>query len=228
MCKQPSKRYRKSLEVADLSKPYSIVEAVKILATMAKAQFDETVALYASLGVDPKQSDQMVRGIVDLPHGSGKKVRILVFTEAPDQALAAGATYAGLEDFIKKIQEGWLDFDLAIATPGAMKTVRDVARVLGPRGLMPNPKSGTVTEDIPKAVKDFSAGRVEFKMSKTADLAVVIGKRSFSDEALCDNAKAAIDAIERVRPESLKGTYLKGLTLSSTMSPGVKLDLKAL
>ncbi len=219
-----SKRYRESLKVTDLEKGYGVAEAAEVLSKMAKAKFDETVQLSARLDVDPKQSDQMVRGTVSLPNGSGKKVRVLVFTENPAEALKAGADIAGLDDILTKIQDGWMDFDVALSTTSAMKQVRTVARVLGPRGLMPNPKSGTVTDDIPAGITAVKAGRVEFKMDKTGNVAIVIGKRSFTSKQLTENAQAAIDVLVRARPESVKGRFIKSLTLSSTMSPGVKLD----
>lgn len=221
-----SKKYRKAAEAADLEKRYTLQEAVEVLARLPKAKFDETVELSAHLDVDPKQSDQMVRGTVNLPHGSGKKITVVVFTENPQEALDAGADYAGLDDLLTKIQEGWLDFDVAISTTSAMKEVRKVARVLGPRGMMPNPKSGTVTDDIAKGINEVKSGRVEFKMDKTANLAVIVGKRSFSNENLTANAKAALEALLRAKPESAKGRYLTSVTLSATMTPGIKLDQK--
>jgi large subunit ribosomal protein L1 len=193
---------------------------------MPAAKFDETVELQARLEIDPKQSDQTVRGTVALPNGSGRKVRVLVFTENPAEATAAGADFAGLDDLMKKITDGWMDFDVAIATPNAMKSVRSIARVLGPKGLMPNPKSGTVVEDVKAGVKAVKAGRVEFKMDKTANVAIVLGKRSFTPEALAQNAAAALEALGKAKPEAIKGRFVKSLTLSSTMSPAVRVDLK--
>ncbi len=219
-----SKRYRKALESV-AQKPVGIADAVKALAAMPKAAFDETVEISMKLGVDPKQSNQMVRGTVRLPHGSGKNVRVVVFTENAQAALDAGADKAGLEDLIKEVEGGWMDFDVAVATPSAMKEVRKVARVLGPRGLMPNPKSGTVTEDIAAAISEVKAGRVEFKMDKTSNLVVVVGKRSFDAEKLAENAKAAISAVVAARPEAVKGKFINSITISSTMSPGVKIAL---
>lgn len=221
-----SKRYRECAKVADLAKSYSLKEAVEILAKMPAAKFNETVEVSVHLGVDPKQSDQMVRGTVNLPHGSGKKVRVLVFTEKPEEALAAGADYAGLGDLIKKIQDGWMDFDIALSTTGAMKDVRSIARVLGPRGLMPTPKSGTVVDNVAAGIKEVKAGRVEFKMDKTANLAVIVGKRSFTPEQLLDNAKKAVEAVVKSKPESFGGIFIESMTLSSTMSPGVAIDSK--
>jgi len=229
MATKRSKRYNKALEGVDLEKQYSLKEALKLLAQMPSTKFDETVELSGRLGVDPKQGDQMVRGMVSLPHGSGKKVKIAVFTENPKEAKDAGADHAGLNDLIEKIEkESWMDFDVAIATPTAMKELRKVARVLGPRGLMPNPKSGTVTDNIPEGIEQVKAGRVEFKMDKTANIAVIVGKKSFKEEKLEENTNKAIEAINSARPESFKGIYLKSLNLSSSMSPGVRLNLKEL
>lgn len=205
---------------------HSLKDAVAVLQKMPSAKFDETVELSAHLGVDPKQSDQMVRGTVNLPHGSGKKIRVVVFTEKSEEAIEAGAMHAGLEDLIKKVEGGWTDFDVALATPSAMKQVRPVARVLGPRGLMPNPKSGTVTDDIPKGVQAVLAGRVEFKMDKTANLAIIVGKRSFTEEQLVENILKAIEALSEVRPESIKGSYVKRFNLSASMSPSIALEMK--
>src|SRR5690606_13144879 len=173
----------------------------------------------------PRHSSQMVRGIINLPNGSGKSARVIVFTDNPEDAKAAGADEAGLSDLIKKIQDGWLDFDVAIATPAAMKEVRNVARVLGPRGLMPNPKSGTVTDDVAAALKDIKqGGRVEFKMDKTANIGVVVGKRSFAADKLAENIRTAIDVVGKARPDGLRGKYILSMTIASTMSAGVKLD----
>jgi large subunit ribosomal protein L1 len=205
---------------------YNLDDALKILSGFPKAKFDETVELSFHLGVDPRQSNQMVRGVLDLPKGSGKKVRVVAFTDNPEDAKAAGADEAGMDDLIARIQDGWTSFDVAVATPAAMKEVRKVARVLGPRGLMPNPKSGTVSEDIAAAVKTVkSGGRVEFKMDKTANIGVIVGKRSFSSEDLKANILAVLDALSKARPETLKGHhYVKSAALSGTMTPGVRLD----
>ncbi len=216
-----SKRYRKASEAVK-PQAISLSDAVKALNAMPKAGFDETVELSFKLLVDPKQSNQMVRGTVRLPHGSGKNVRVLVFTEQAQDALDAGADYAGMEEMIKKVEGGWMDFDVAIATTAAMKDVRRAARVLGPRGLMPNPKSGTVTDDIASAIKEVKAGRVEYKMDKTANVSIIVGKRSFSADKLEDNARAALASIEAARPEVIKGKFLNSITLSSTMSPGIR------
>jgi len=219
-----SKRYRKAAEMVDLTKTYSVAEASALLNNLPKAKFDETVELYAHLTVDPRKSDQMVRGTLQLPHGSGKTVRVIVFTENPEEALAAGAEHAGLDDLIDKVNEGWTDFDVAIATTSAMKSVRKVARVLGPRGLMPNPKSGTVTDDVAAGIKEVKGGRVEFKMDKTANVAIVVGKRSFTPEQIAENAEAAIDALVKAKPQSCSGKFLKSLALSATMSPGISVE----
>lgn len=227
MAKKPSKRYRKAREVGgDLTRSYELKQAAEMLGKFTPAKFDETVEISANLGVDPRQSDQMVRGTVNLPHGSGKTVRVLVFTEKPQEALDAGADHAGMDDMIAKVLEGWADFDVAISTPSAMKSVRNVARVLGPRGLMPNPKSGTVCDDIAAGVKAVKAGRVEFKMDKQGCINVVVGKRSFDAHQINENAAAALDALLKARPEAVKGVYIKSLTMSSTMSPGIKIDSK--
>ncbi len=219
-----SKRYNKALEIAPKA-ALSVVDAVNALQAMPKAGFDETVEMYFRLNVDPKQSTQMVRGTVRLPNGSGKKVRVIVFTENPEDALKAGADKAGFEDLIKEVTDGFLDFDVAISTTSAMKEVRKVARVLGPKGLMPNPKSGTVTDDVAAAIAEVKAGRVEFKMDKTSNMSVVIGKRSFSAEKLAENAKVVLDTVVAARPEVIKGKFINSIAISSTMSPSVKVAL---
>ncbi len=224
MAKKPSKRYASALKVADLSKDYPLKDAVEILAKFPKAKFDETVELSFRLGVDAASGDQNVRGTTPLPNGSGKKVRVLVFTDNPKVALDAGADFAGLQDMMQKINEGWLDFDVAIATTEAMKSVRTLARVLGPKGLMPNPKSGTVTDDIPAGIKAVKAGRVEFKMDKTANLGVVAGKRSFTADQIIENISAVIEAVGKAKPASFKGNYIKTIAISSSMSPAVRLS----
>ncbi len=218
-----SKRYQSAVKAADLTKDYPLAEAVEILAKFPPAKFDETVELSIRLGVDPTQGDQMVRGTTPLPNGSGKKVRVLVFTDNPEEALAAGADAAGLQDMMQKVTEGWLDFDVAIATTDAMKQVRTLARILGPKGLMPNPKSGTVTDDIVAGIKAVKAGRVEFKMDKSCNIGVGVGKRSFTPAQLLENAQAVIDAVGKVRPSSFKGNYIKTVAISSSMSPGLRI-----
>lgn len=222
--KKTSKRYRSALDAADLKKPYPLKEAIDVLSKLPPAKFDESVELSFRLGVDPRQSDQMVRGTVALPHGSGKEVRVLVFTEDADAAREAGADFAGIKEYIDKINEGWTDFDVAVATPDAMREVRTLARILGPRGLMPNPKSGTVTDNVAQAIKEVKAGRVEFKIDKTANIGVAIGKRSFKPEQLAENAASVLDAIGKARPSGVKGRYILNVTVSSTMSPGVRIE----
>lgn len=223
MPKKQSKRYRSALKVADLAKDYPLAEAVEILTKFPKAKFDETVELSFRLGVDGASGDQNVRGTTPLPNGSGKKVRVVVFTDDPVKALAAGADTAGLDDIMTKINEGWLDFDVAIATTEAMKKVRTLARVLGPKGLMPNPKSGTVTDDIAAGIKAVKAGRVEFKMDKAAVIGVGVGKRSFTTAQILENALSVVEAVGKAKPASFKGgSYIKSITISSSMSPGVR------
>jgi large subunit ribosomal protein L1 len=225
----PSKRYKKALEVVDAKKEYPLKDAVGVLAKFPKAKFNETIDLAFRLGVDPKHSDQMVRGTVPLPHGSGKTVRVLVFAKsgaAADAAKAAGAEYVGFEDMIAKCQGGWSDFDVAVATPEAMAEVRKLGKVLGPRGLMPNPKTGTVTDDTARAVKEVKAGRVEFKVDKAGNVHVGVGKVSFAANQIEENARAVIEAVFKARPNSLKGTYVHTCTLSATMSPPVRLDVR--
>lgn len=225
----PSKRYKKALEQVDAAKTYVLKDAVGVLAKFPKAKFNETVDLAFRLGVDPKQSDQMVRGTVPLPHGSGKVVRVLVFAKsgaAADAAKNAGAEFVGFEDMVEKCKGGWSDFDVAIATPEAMVEVRKLGKVLGPRGLMPNPKTGTVTEDTAKAVKEVKAGRVEFKIDKSGNVHVPVGKASFAPAQLEENARAVIEAVAKAKPQSAKGTYIHSCTISATMSPPVRVDVK--
>lgn len=227
--KKPSKRYRKALESVDIKKLYQLQAAVEVLAKFPKAKFNETVEVAFHLGVDPRQSDQMVRGTVPLPHGSGKNVRVLVFAKpgaAADAATAAGAEHVGFDDMIKKCTEGWTDFDVAISTPEAMVEVRKLGKVLGPRGLMPNPKTGTVTEDTARAVKEVKAGRVEFKVDKGGNVAVPVGRRSFEAQQLLENTRAVIEAVAKARPSAVKGKFIESATLSATMSPPVRLDTK--
>ncbi len=215
--------------MVDGNKLYPLKSAVELVGKFPKAKFTETVDLAFKLGVDPKQSDQMVRGTVPLPHGSGKTVRVLVFAKSgpgADAAKSAGAEYVGFEDMIKKCQEGWTEFDVAIATPEAMTEVRKLGKVLGPRGLMPNPKTGTVTDDTGRAVKEVKAGRVEFKIDKAGNVHVPIGKVTFNPLQIEENARSVIDAVVKARPHSAKGTYLNSCTISATMSPGVGVDLK--
>lgn len=224
MPKKHSKRYNSALKVADLTKDYPLKEAVEILSKFPKAKFDETVELSFRLGVDATSGEQNVRGTTPLPNGSGKKVRVLVFTDDPQKALAAGADFAGLQDMMQKINEGWLDFDVAIATTEAMKQVRTLARVLGPKGLMPNPKAGTVTDDIAGGIKAVKAGRVEFKMDKTANIGVGVGKRSFTSAQIFENAASVLEAVGKAKPNTFKGgQFIKTVTISSSMSPSVRI-----
>ena len=219
-----SKRYKKASSLVEHNTSYSIRDAVEILCKMPITKFDETIEISCNLGVDPKKSDQVVRGTVRLPNGSGKSVRVIVFTREEDVALSAGAEQAGMDELIAKVQGGWLDFDVAIATVSAMKEVRKLARILGPRGLMPNPKSGTVTDDIEEGIKAVKAGRVEYKMDKTANISIVIGKRSFAPEKIEENLRFAVESLISSRPTSFSGQFLKNISISSTMSPGVRID----
>ena len=226
MQRNRSKRYRAAIDQVDRTKTYNLPDAVSTLKKMPATKFDQTVTVSFRLGVDPKQSDQMVRGTCPLPHGSGKQVRVLVFAEgeAAKAAKEAGAEFVGMKDLIQKCQEGFQDFDVAIATPAAMAEVRKLGKVLGPRGLMPNPRTGTVTDDTAKAVQEVKAGRVEFKLDKNGNVAVPVGKFSFQEQALVENGNAVIEAVVRARPATAKGRYLEGVTISATMSPGVRVD----
>jgi large subunit ribosomal protein L1 len=226
MQKKRSKRYREAAAKIDTAKKYSLADAVQTLKSTPPVKFDQTVTLSFKLGVDPKQSDQMVRGTCPLPHGSGKNVRVLVFAtgQAADAAKDAGAEIVGFEDLIKKVTAGFADFDVAVATPAAMAEVRKLGKVLGPRGLMPNPKTGTVTDDTAKAVKEVKAGRVEFKLDKNGNVAVPVGKFSFNETSLVENGSAVIDAVVRSRPATAKGAFVNAITLSATMSPGLPVD----
>ena len=221
------KKYRKAVEGLDLSQRFSVEEAVEKSLGASFAKFDETVDVAIGLGVDPKYSDQMVRGAVSLPHGLGKTVRVAVFCkgEKEAEARAAGADIAGAEELVAKIKEGWLEFDAAVATPDVMALVGRVGRVLGPRGLMPNAKTGSVTMDVAKAVKELKAGRVEFKVDKAGVLHAPFGKVSFGAEKLCGNLKALVEAVIRQKPAAAKGNYLLSMAVSSTMGPGYKIDL---
>src|ERR1700759_1672324 len=221
-----SKRYRAAAEQVDRAKSYSLPDAVATLKKFPATKFDQTVTVSIRLGVDPKQSDQMVRGTCPLPHGSGKQVRVLVFAEgeAAKAAKAAGAEHVGFKDLITKVQEGFQDFDVAVSTPAAMAEVRKLGKVLGPRGLMPNPKTGTVTDDTAKAIQEVKDGRGEFQLEKNGNVAVPVGKFSFEEKALVENGNAVIEAVVRARPATAKGRYLEGMTLSATMSPGIHLD----
>lgn len=221
-----SKRYRQIASQVDRSKEYQLNEAIKILKQASKANFDETVEIAMRLGVDPRHADQMVRGTVTLPNGTGKTVRVLVFTkgEKVDEALNAGADYAGLEEYIEKINGGWLDFDVAVASPDVMSMVGRLGKILGSRGLMPNPKSGTVTPDIVNAVREIKAGKIDFRVDKTGIIHTGVGKVSFEEEQIVENVKTFINAIIKLKPATAKGTYLKSISISSTMGPGIFLD----
>ena len=225
-----SKRYEQASTLVDRKRVYSLDQAVDILQQFPKTKFDETVELSASLNIDPKKTDQVVRGTVTLPHGSGKTPKVVVFCRGEKELLAreAGADYVGAAELIDKVQGGWLEFDVAVATPDLMRDVSRLGKILGPRGMMPNPKAGTVTEDVAKAVKDVKQGKVEFKMDKLANIHFVIGKRSFQPQQLVDNGRVAVEAIVRARPSALKGRLIKQLSLSSTMSPGIPLQTEGL
>lgn len=225
---QHGKKYRKVSEKVEAGKVYTLVEAVDFLKANSTVGFDETTEVAFRLGVDPVKSDQMVRGTVTLPHGSGKNVRVLVFATGPaaDAAREAGAEHVGFEDLIAKMQGGWTDIDVIVATPEAMKEVRKLGKVLGPRGLMPNPKTGTVTDDTAEAVRLCKAGRVEFRMDRQGNVNVPFGKLSFETSALVDNCHAVVSAVMSARPSSAKGTYVKRCTLSSTMGQGLQVDVR--
>src|SRR5262245_40487737 len=229
MATMVSKRYDASASKVKADKAYSLDEAIGVLKQMPGAKFDESVDLSFRLGVDPKHADQMVRGAVVLPHGIGKAVRVAVFAkgEKEREAREAGADTIGAEDLVEKVQSGWMDFDTAIATPDLMGQVGRLGKVLGPRGLMPNPKLGTVTFDIARAVREAKAGKVEFRVDKAGNIHTPVGKRSFNEQQLRDNAMALIEAIVRAKPAAAKGIYLRSLTVSSTMSPGVPIDAVA-
>ena len=221
-----SKRFKNSLEKIDRTDLYPLPKAVDIVKETATAKFDESIEISIRLGVVPRKADQMVRGSVLLPSGTGKSVKICVLTkgEKEKEALDAGADYVGSDDLIEKIQGGWLDFDAVIATPDIMGQVGKLGRVLGPRGLMPNPKVGTVTFEVGKAVKDAKAGKIDFRVDKYGNVQSLVGKKSFSGPQLVDNIRAFMDVINRLKPSSAKGVYIKNVTISSTMGPGVKVD----
>lgn len=221
------KKYKAVAALVDSNKKYSIEEAIGLVKKTARTKFDETVDLAVKLGVDPKQADQMVRGTVVLPHGTGKKVKVLVFAkgEKEKEARDAGADYVGAEDLADKIQkEGWTDFDTVVATPDIMGLVGRLGKVLGPRGLMPNPKTGTVTFDVAKAVKDIRAGKVEYRVEKAGIVHVPVGKASFDEAKLVDNAKSVLESILKSKPASSKGKYLQVVSVSTTMGPGIAMD----
>ena len=229
MPRKISKRYKKALELVEPGKRYSVAEAAGLVGKFPKAKFDESVELAFKMTIDPRKTEQMIRGTVRLPHGSGKEVKVLVFAKevgAVEAAKKAGAEYVGFEEYIEKVTSGWTGFDVAIATPEAMGEVRKLGRVLGPRGLMPNPKIGTVTDDTAKAVQEVKAGRVEYKLDKGANIQVLAGKSSFKPEQIAENVQTIIDAIIRAKPSATKGRYIENCVLSSTMSPGIPLDLR--
>ncbi|MGC4803817.1 50S ribosomal protein L1 [Micromonospora sp. DT233] len=223
---QRSKIYRKAAEVIDRSKFYTPAEAVKIAKDTTSTKFDATVEVAMRLGVDPRKADQMVRGVVNLPHGTGKTARVIVFASGAkaEEAVAAGADEVGTDELVARIQGGWLDFDAAIATPDQMAKIGRIARILGPRGLMPNPKTGTVTMDVTKAVSDIKGGKITFRVDKHSNLHLIIGKASFSESQLIDNYAAVLDEVLRAKPSAAKGKYLKKVTLTTTMGPGVPVD----
>jgi large subunit ribosomal protein L1 len=227
---KPGKRYRESAAKVDSARQYPIDEAVEVLKSFPPSKFDETVEFSANLGVDPKHADQQVRGTVLLPHGTGKTVRVLVLTrgEKEQEAKNAGADSVGSVDFIEKIKEGWFDFDIAIATPDMMGEVGKLGKVLGPRGLMPNPKSGTVTFDVAKAVREAKAGKIEYRVDKGANIHVPVGKMSFEKQKLVDNIKALAQELMRAKPASSKGKYIKSMYISSTMGPSLAIDAASL
>jgi len=224
------KKYRKAKEKIDTAKRYAVEEAVKLALETAYANFDETVDIAVRLGVNPKYSDQMVRGAVTLPHGLGKDVKVLAFCKGEKEAEAkeAGADFVGGEDLVEKIKSGWLEFDKAVATPDMMAHVGKIGRILGPRGLMPNAKTGTVTFDLAKAIKELKAGKVEFKVDKAGVVHAPLGKVSFGPEKILDNLKALIDTLQKAKPASAKGTYFRGMAVSTTMGPGVKIDTNSI
>ena len=222
-----SKRYAEAAKLVDSEKTYSIEEAVALAKKSSTVKFDASVEVSFRLNVDPRHADQQIRGAVVLPHGTGKTVKVLVFAKGDkvDEALAAGADFVGGDELIPKIQnEGWFDFDVVVATPDMMGVVGRLGRVLGPKGLMPNPKAGTVTMDVTKAIQEIKAGKIEYRLDKTNIIHVPVGKASFTEEQLTDNFQTLIDAINKVRPAAVKGQYLKSVTLTSTMGPGVKIN----
>jgi large subunit ribosomal protein L1 len=226
MAKNRSKRYQKAKAQVDSAKGHALIDAVGALKALPGPKFDPTVTLSFRLGVDPRKSDQMVRGSVSLPHGTGKNVRVAVFAQgdAAKAALEAGAEFVGFDDLIKKVLGGFVDFDAAIATPDAMTEVRKIARVLGPRGLMPNPKTGTVTDDTAKAVREVKAGKVDFKLDKNGNVAAAIGKASFENSLLVENAQAFVESVIKAKPATAKGNYIQNVTLAASMCPGVRIE----
>ena len=220
------KKYTDSAKLIDSQKLYDPEEAVALVKQTAKAKFDETIEISLRMGVDPRHADQQIRGTVVLPHGTGKKLTVLVFAKGPkaDEAQAAGADFVGAEDMVAKIQGGWFGFDVCVATPDMMGLVGRLGRVLGPKGLMPNPKTGTVTMDLTKAIADIKAGKVEYRVDKTAIIHCPLGKASFDENALNENLRTLMDAVIKAKPATAKGTYIRSAVLSSTMGPGIKLN----
>jgi large subunit ribosomal protein L1 len=227
---KPGKRYRESAAKVDGARQYPIDEAVEVIKSFPPSKFDETIEFSANLGVDPKHADQQVRGTVLLPHGTGKTIRVLVLTrgEKEQEATNAGADNVGSVELIEKIKEGWFDFDIAIATPDMMGEVGKLGKLLGPRGLMPNPKSGTVTFDVAKAVREAKAGKIEYRVDKGANIHVPVGKMSFEKQKLVDNIKALAQELMRAKPASAKGKYIKSMYISSTMGPSLAIDAASL
>ncbi len=220
------KSYRARLEKVDRDRRYTLEEGLRLVRETARVKFDETVELAVRLGVDPRQADQNIRGTVILPHGMGKTVKVLAFAkgEKEKEAQEAGADFIGSDDLVKKIREGWLEFDKAVATPDMMGAVGRIGKILGPRGLMPNPKAGTVTQEIGKAVRELKAGKLEFRVDKAGIVHIPIGKVSFPEEQLMENARTILDSLVRAKPASAKGNYIRGVALSATMGPGIKVD----
>jgi large subunit ribosomal protein L1 len=225
-----TKRLKEIQKIVDAEKAYSVQEAVTLLKKVPHVKFNETVEMSFNLGADPKQSDQMVRGTLMLPNGTGKKVRVLVLCkgEAANQAKVAGAEYVGGDDLIAKISSGWMDFDVVISSPDMMRDVGKLGKVLGPRGLMPNPKTGTVTNDLGRAVKEAKAGKIEFKLDKQGNINIGVGKISFEEKAICENIDTVVSAVNKARPQTTKGRFIKNIAISTTMGPGLKLDLAKL
>lgn len=225
-----SKRQKEFAKLVELKKEYPLEQAIDILKKAPATKFNQTVEMAFDLAVDPKQSDQMVRGTVILPHGTGKKIRILVFCkgEAENFAKAAGADYVGGTELVDKVAQGWTDFDVVVSTPDMMKDVGRLGKVLGPRGLMPNPKAGTVSADVKKAIEDLKGGKIEFKMDKVGDIHVSVGKLSFEKEALVANSNTVLEAVNKTRPAAVKGQFIKKVSVSSSMGPGIKLDISRL